>query len=206
MASSLSASMARLSVSRAPPARGGALATSMSSKKRGKSVNVNFFCGVWVRARRGGGRHRPCSCSRLGTARTQVEVVPGEREPVEKALLRFRRGAMDRQITQELRRRKTFEDKQDIIKRKEQEVGRKRRAQQQLARRYGSPFDTRPRRRSGDRRGADSKSAEAAFSLTGFDDMHTFSSPRLDIQVNTGSDENAAWDPLLDDPNAVGGW
>merc|ERR1711998_662218 len=77
----------------ATPHNGAAIAT-MSSKKRGKTMNS--------------------------------EVIPGEREPVEKALLRFRRQCMDRNV-----------------------VGKLRRAHQQLSRRYGSPFDTRPRRRFG---------------------------------------------------------
>merc|ERR1711998_78134 len=100
----------------ATPHNGAAIAT-MSSKKRGKTMNS--------------------------------EVIPGEREPVEKALLRFRRQCMDRNVVGELRRRKTFMNGQDVKKLKEQEVGKKRRAHQQLSRRYGSPFDTRPRRRFG---------------------------------------------------------
>lgn len=143
-----------------------------------------------------------CSSKKRGKT-VNSEVIPGEREPTERALLRFRRECMDRNVVGELRRRKTFQDKQDVIKRKQQEVGRKRRNHQQLARKYGSPFDNRPRRRQGRN---NAKDAEAAFSLTGFDDMHSFSSPRLDIEVNTTSDDSAAWDPLLDDPNAVGGW
>eukprot|EP00793_Prasinoderma_coloniale_P001982 PRCOL_00002490-RA len=54
----------------------------------------------------------------------QALVVVGEKESVEGALRRFRRGVIDSDCIMETRRRRYFEDAQDVIKRKEAKARR----------------------------------------------------------------------------------
>ena len=52
----------------------------------------------------------------------QVQCVIGEKESVEAALRRFRREVMSSECINEVRRRRYFEDAQDIKKRKEKKA------------------------------------------------------------------------------------
>ena len=90
----------------------------------------------------------------------QAMVVVGEKESVEAALRRFRRGVIDSDCIMETRRRRYFEDAQDVIKRKEAKSRRIRsKARTSLSHRPASPSRrcssrtcarTKPPRRHGD--------------------------------------------------------
>lgn len=77
----------------------------------------------------------------------QAMVVVGEKESVEAALRRFRRGVIDSDCIMETRRRRYFEDAQDVIKRKEAKSRRIRsKARTSLSHRPASPSQRRSSR------------------------------------------------------------
>eukprot|EP00892_Ulva_mutabilis_P010316 jgi/Ulvmu1/7657/UM038_0086.1 len=78
---------------------------------------------VWAPTGLGPGNRTGAKISMKGNKCYHVEISVNEREPEDSALRRFRRAVSSSKVVYEVRRRRTFENPQDIKKRKMKEKG-----------------------------------------------------------------------------------